>query len=371
MKYYIIVGEASGDLHASNLIKELKRLDNDAIIRGWGGDKMQQEGVEIVRHYRGLAFMGFSEVLKNIKTVYRNLQFCKEDIQLWKPDVVIMVDYPGFNLRIAPFVKKLNCKLIYYISPQLWAWNSKRVNIIKATVDKMITVLPFEKNFYKKFNYDVEYVGHPLLDELNDLSLNNQFIQQHKLENKKIIAVLPGSRKQEIKIKLPVMLSLAKYYPQYHFVVACAPGLEKEFYKQFLTADNIIYASKSTYNILKNAHTALVTSGTATLETALFNVPQIVCYKGNTISYYIAKRLVIVNYISLVNLILDEEVIPELIQFEFNEKNLKYHFNKLLSDNNYRFQIQDKYNLLRQKLGGGGASKKAAEIVFNEIKHSE
>ncbi len=369
MKYYIISGEASGDLHGSNLIKQIKKLDANANIRAWGGDLMQQEGAKIVKHYKDLAFMGFVEVLMNIRTILKNISFCKNDILDFAPDVLVLIDYPGFNLRIAEFASKNNIKVVYYISPQIWAWKQSRVHKIKKYVDKMLVILPFEKDFYAKYNYPVEFVGHPLLDAISDDILNNfdknKFIKENNLLNKPIIALLPGSRKQEIRIKLPIMLSLIDYYPDYQFVIAGATSLPDGFYKQFLSKkDNVKILFGKTYDILNASDAALVTSGTATLETAIFEVPQVVCYKsGSRISYEIAKRLVKIKYISLVNLIMDKELVKELIQDDLNTKNLKSELDKVLTTN--RSRILSDYKQLKQKLGNSGASAKAAKIIVD------
>ncbi|MBI3233329.1 MAG: lipid-A-disaccharide synthase [Bacteroidetes bacterium] len=367
MKYYIIAGEASGDLHGSNLIKELKNLDSNLEVRCWGGDLMQQQGATLVKHYKELAFMGFKEVLVNIKTIFKNISFCKEDIAQYKPDVVIFIDYPGFNLRIAEYVKSLGIKTIYYISPQVWAWKENRVKKIKQTVDQMICILPFEKDFYKKWDYPSEYVGHPLLDAIKTFEIDTQFREKNKIDSKPIIALLPGSRKQEISKMLPLMLELSKLYTQYNFVVAAAPGQTIEYYQQYIHAYNNCFIVKNqTYQLLHHSHAALVTSGTATLETALFDVPQIVCYKGSNISYQIGKRLVKIKYISLVNLILDKPTVTELIQNDYNLELLKVEFAKITVGKE-RQQILNDYILLKNMLGNSGASKKAAEIIYKQL----
>ncbi|HRN40564.1 MAG TPA: lipid-A-disaccharide synthase [Vicingus sp.] len=368
MKYYIIAGEASGDLHASNLIKELKARDYAASFRCWGGDLMQQQGATLVKHYRDLAFMGFVEVLLNIKTILKNLAFCKEDILANKPDVLILVDYPGFNLKIAAWAKKNGIKVFYYISPQIWAWKQNRVHQIKRNVDKMFVILPFEKAFYTKFNVDVDFVGHPLLDAIANRTKTpfEAFCAQNNLPNKPIIALLPGSRKQERHTMLPIMLSVIEQFPDYQFVVAGAPSQDTSFYQNYLSKNTSLIENK-TYSLLEHATAALVTSGTATLETALFNVPQIVCYKGNAISFQIAKAVIKVGYISLVNLIADKELVKELIQKELNTKNLKQELAKLLEPNHKNKLLQEYYEL-QQKLGGVGASARAAELMLGYLK---
>lgn len=365
MNYYIIAGEASGDLHASNLMRELKKLDSGANFRCWGGDLMEQQGAKLVKHYRDLAFMGFTEVLMNIRTIFKNIAFCKKDILENKPDVLILVDYPGFNLRIAEFAKANSIKVFYYISPQIWAWKQSRVHKIKKIVDKMFVILPFEKDFYKKFNIDVDFVGHPLLDAIENFKLEKNQLQINS--NKPIIAILPGSRKQEISTMLPLMLSVKKYYPNYQFVIAGAPSQTQEYYSEFNIDSETSILFGQTYQLLKQATAALVTSGTATLETALFSVPEVVCYKGGKISYLIARQLIKVKYISLVNLIMDNEIVKELIQDELNEQNLKTELDKLLADSTRNKMLAD-YEILKLKLGGNGASKKAAELMIDYLK---
>jgi lipid-A-disaccharide synthase len=369
MKYYIITGEASGDLHGSNLIKELKKLDKAAQLRCWGGDKMKAAGATLVKHYKDLAFMGFSEVLKNLRTIFRNLAFCKQDILQYKPDAIILIDYPGFNLRIAKWAKPHNFKVIYYISPQVWAWKESRVKIIKKCVDKMLVILPFEKEFYKKWDYEVEYVGHPLVEVIENFKKQSATSeQQSTIENRQseIVALLPGSRKQELKIKLPIMLQVAAHFPTYKFLVAKAPGIEDEFYDKFLAPfQNVGSVSDQTYPLLMKAKAALVTSGTATLETALFNVPEIVCYKGNALSYQVAKLLIKIKYICLVNLIMNKDVVKELIQDELTVKNLKKELAAILNDTLKLQQIKFDYSELKNLLQlGGNASSNAAVSIY-------
>lgn len=369
MKYYIIAGEASGDLHGSNLMKELKKKDAQAEFRFWGGDLMQEQGGKLVKHYRDLAFMGFAEVIMNLRTILGNIKFCKKDIQEFKPDAVILIDYPGFNLRVAEFVKNLGVKVYYYISPQIWAWKTGRVHTIKKFVDQMFVILPFEKDFYAKYDYEVDFVGHPLLDALKDLPefTTEKFKSENNLDDRKIIAILPGSRKQEIKVKLPIMLSVAKDFPDYQFVVAGAPSQEESFYREIAGKDLKIVFGK-TYDLLRSAEAALVTSGTATLETALLDTPEVVCYKGSRISYEIGKRVVkYIDYISLVNLIMNREVVKELIQSELNTKNLKSELTKILSEPK-RSEILKDYKELREKLGGSGASQRTAELIVGDLR---
>lgn len=366
MKYYIIAGEASGDLHASNLMKALKREETHAEFRFWGGDLMQEVGGTLVKHYKDLAFMGFTEVIMNLRTILNNIRFCKKDILEYGPDAVILVDYPGFNLRIAEFAHKNGITVHYYISPQIWAWKENRIRKIKRDVDHMYVILPFEKKFYEeKHNYPVHFVGHPLLDAIADRPPVSQedFSAEHGLGDQPIVAVLPGSRKQEITKMLTVMLKMVERFPDHQFVIAGAPGQEREFYEQFIQKENVALVQNRTYDLLSVSNAALVTSGTATLETALFKVPEVVCYKGGEISYQIGKRLVNVKYISLVNLILDREVVRELIQDEFNEENLENELFKIL-DHKHREKLFDDYYELEQKLGGKGASENTAKLII-------
>lgn len=367
MKYYIIAGEASGDLHGSNLIKELKKLDTTASIRCWGGDKMKEAGATLVKHYRELAFMGFAEVLMNLGTIFRNLKFCKQDILEFKPDSVVLIDYPGFNLRIVKWARKQGLKTIFYISPQVWAWKENRVKTMKKNIDKMIVILPFEKDYYKnKWDWEVEYVGHPLVAEIETRKLERENNQQASLSPIPIIALLPGSRKQEILKKLPVMLEVSRSFTGYQFIIAKAPGLEASFYDNIIKGyDHVSYVSDKTYDLLMQTKAALVTSGTATLETALFGVPEVVCYKGSWLSYQLAKMLVKIKYISLVNLIMDKEVVKELIQDDLNVDNLKKELESLLTDEKRIEEIKKDYTQLHQLLAAGGnASEKAAKIIF-------
>ncbi|WP_028123049.1 lipid-A-disaccharide synthase [Epilithonimonas tenax] len=366
MKYYIIAGEASGDLHASNLMKALKQKDQNAEFRFWGGDLMQKQGGTLVKHYRDLAFMGFLEVIQNLKTILNNIRICKKDIQDYKPDMLILVDYPGFNLRIAKFAQELGIKVIYYISPQLWAWKEGRVETIRMYVDEMLVILPFEKDFYKKHDMEAHFVGHPLLDAIEGLQPVDvqTFKSENKLNEKEIIALLPGSRKQEVTKMLELMLSVRSHFSDYQFVIAGAPSLERDFYEQFVDAD-VHFVSNKTYDLLRCAKAALVTSGTATLETALLNIPEVVCYKGSRISYEIGKRLIKnIKYISLVNLIMDKEVVTELIQNDLDTNNLVKELHKILHTEK-RDQVLKDYDILRSKLGGSGASDTAAEIIVN------
>lgn len=378
MKYYLIAGEASGDLHGSNLIKELKKLDANAQFRCWGGGLMEAAGSTIVKHYEQLAFMGFAEVIKNLPTILNNIKFCKEDIAAFHPDVLILIDYPGFNLRIAKWAKDNGFKVIYYISPQVWAWKESRVKLIKKVVDKMLVILPFEKEYFQNnWDYKVDFVGHPLMQVVNEFNgAPYQFITQrlgssandNEQKKKEVILLLPGSRKQEIEKKLPIMLAVTNYFPEYRFIIAQAPSLSETIYKNFLTAYPQVELAFSgqTYSLLRSAKAAMVTSGTATLETALFGVPQVVCYKGSAISYQIGKRLVKVKYISLVNLIMDKEVIKELIQDQLTVDNLKRELDSILNDEQRINQIKTDYTKLKDLLQqGGNASEKAAHLIVD------
>ena len=368
MKYYIIAGEASGDLHASNLMKELKERDGDADFRCWGGDLMSAQGGQLVKHYRELAFMGFVEVLLNLRTILRNMKFCKQDILKYKPDVLILVDYPGFNLRIAKFAADHGFRVFYYISPQVWAWKKSRVHKIKKYVERMFVILPFERDFYGRYDFDVDFVGHPLLDAIPAGEEDPGFRKKAGLDNRPVIAVLPGSRKQEIRKMLPLMTSMKDHFPEYQFVIAAAPSVPKEYYRSLTGGADIRIVSGEMHDLLRLAHAAMVTSGTATLETALFRVPEVVCYKGGWLSYYIARKLVVdIEYISLVNLIMNRQVVKELIQSEFRLEKLKEELGRLISDQQYRSDMLAGLDELHQRLGGPGASAKTAELMMNRL----
>ncbi len=358
----MIAGEASGDLHGSNLIKALSKLDHTIDVRCWGGDKMQQVGAHLIKHYRSLAFMGFAEVVKNLPVILKNIRFCKKDILGYKPDMLILIDYPGFNLRIAKWAKKQGIKVIYYIAPQVWAWKENRIKMMKKCIDQMLVILPFEKNYFEdKWKWSVNYCGHPLLPVLQNLETNKT-----PLSDKPIIALLPGSRKQEIQKMLPVMLQVSKRFPMYQFVVAQAPAQNDELYQGFLeNYPEVLCIKEDTYRLLKQARAALVTSGTATLETALLRVPEIVCYKGSNISYQIAKRLITIKYISLVNLILDKPLLTELIQHDFNADTLAESLKDLLTNNTTIQSLQQGYDELHRSLSTGrNASEHAAEVIM-------
>ena len=374
MKYYIISGEASGDLHGSNLVKALRKKDPEAQIRAWGGDLMSEAGAGVVKHYRDLAFMGFAEVAANIRTIMRNFRECKEDILEFTPDVLILIDYPGFNLRMAEFGKNKGFKVFYYISPQIWAWKQNRVKKIKAYVDEMFVILPFEKEFYARFDVDAHFVGHPLIDAVETyqqkLPDRDQFISEWNLDERKIALLMPGSRKQEISRMLPLMLQVADEFPEYQFVVAGAPGQDASYYKSFTENRNVKVISGKTYELLNYADAAMVTSGTATLEAAIFGVPQVVCYKGGSLSYLIARSLVKVKYISLVNLIMDRQVVKELIQTDLDAKSLAKEFRAIAVPGDRRNQMVTEYEELYSKLGGRGASEKTADLMLKKLQTS-
>jgi lipid-A-disaccharide synthase len=370
MKYYIIAGEASGDLHGSNLMKALVKQDLHAEFRFWGGDLMQDVNDSLVKHYKDLAFMGFLEVVMNLRTITKNLSFCKQDIEAYKPDVIIFIDYPGFNLRIAKWAKQKGFKTHYYISPQIWAWKENRIDDIKRDVDQMYVILPFEKKFYEeKHSYPVHFVGHPLIDAISNRNQIDEyeFRASHELSEKPIIALLPGSRKQEIRKMLSTMLSVVNDFPAYQFVIAGAPSQEYSFYEEFITNPNVHFVSNKTYDLLSVSTAAIVTSGTATLEAALFKVPEVVGYKSSWLSYQIGKRLVKhIKYISLVNLIMDKEVVTELIQDDFNAQNLKKELTKIL-DTFERTKFFISYYELEKALGGKGASSKVAKLIYESL----
>ena len=365
MKYYIIAGEASGDLHGSNLIKELKKLDKSSHFRCWGGDLMSQECDDLVKHYKDYSHMGFFEVFINLKKILNNLSFCKKDIKKYNPDVIIYVDFPGFNLRIAKWAKKNKFKNHFYISPQIWAWKQNRIKTIRKVIDRMYVILPFEKKFYSSINFNVHYVGHPLLDVIK--TNKNEALNQGQ---EKIIALLPGSRDQEIKKILPEMINIIKNFKNYSFYICAAPSQKRSTYLKYIKDKNIEkvkIVENQTYEILSKSSAALVTSGTATLETALFKIPQVVCYKSSWISIMIGRFLLRnLKYISLVNLILNKEVVKELIQENLNEKNLTSELNNIL-EGDHRINMLKSYNELIDKLGNKGASEKTALKIFNYL----
>lgn len=369
-RIYMIAGEASGDLHGANLLAALNEIDSAIHVRAWGGDRMIKEGAVLVKHIRELAFMGFIEVLLNLRTILKNIQFCKEDILEFQPDILVLIDYPGFNLRIAQWAKKNGIKVHYYISPQVWAWKKSRVKTIQQTVDKMYTILPFEDAFYAQFGYRSFYVGHPLLDEVEKYYINrisrDEFLNKNGLPNRPIIVLLPGSRKQEIHVKLPIMLNAVSNYSEYQLLVAGAPNQDSEMYRAFEKSNcKIIFGQ--TYDLISYAQVAIVTSGTATLETAILNTPQVVCYKGSWVSYFIARSLIKINYISLVNLIMEKLVVKELIQRQCNAEEIRKEIDVILKDENYKNIMIQNYELMRKKLGGVGASKNVAQSLIKTI----
>ncbi len=367
MRYYLIAGEASGDLHGSNLLKELQQEDSATDFRYWGGDLMAAVGGTLVRHYRDLAFMGFVEVVKNLRIILDNLAFCKKDILAYRPDVLILIDYPGFNLRVARWAKKQGIRVFYYISPQLWAWHSSRVKGIRQNIDRMFVILPFEEAFYQQYDLKVDFVGHPLLDVIDKYEVH-PLPQAH--DPRAVIALLPGSRRQEIERTLEIMLAVADRFTQYRFFVAGAPSIPAEFYQPLLAAHpNVQLVSGQTYNLLGQATAAIVTSGTATLETALFNVPQLVVYRGGQVSYWIARQVINVDYISLVNLIMDQPLLTELIQDDLTEDRLAQELTDLLQPSRVA-AIHASYTTLRQKLGQRGASRRAAKLMVRYL-HKE
>ena len=371
MKYYLIAGEASGDLHGSNLMKGLKKVDTEAEFRFWGGDLMQQQSGSLVKHYKETAIMGFLEVVLNLRKINNSLKTCKKDILEYNPDVLILIDYPEFNLRIAEFAQSKGIKVYYYISPKIWAWKESRIKKIKAFVDRMFVIFPFEVEYFKKHNYPVDYAGNPLLDavqeKINEEGSFDEFIHHNKLKDKPIIAILAGSRKQEIDKNLGVMLEIINQYKNYQFVIAAAPSIEPYYYQKFVQNNKVDVVFNQTYDVLKHAEAALVTSGTATLETALFSVPQVVCYRAGNVSYFIAKQFVKTQYISLVNIVMNAEVVKELIQFDMNADKLETELNKLLYDNVYRQEMLDNYEKLRKELGGTGASERVAKLLYNYL----
>ncbi len=364
MRYYLIAGEASGDLHGSNLVRRLNELDPDAQIKAWGGDLMAGAGADIIKHYRELAFMGFVEVIQNLKTIFKNLAFCKQEILSFRPDALILIDYPGFNLRIARWAKKNGFTVFYYISPQLWAWKPGRAKVIKSSVDQLYTILPFEKRFYEPYQVYPEYVGHPLLETVHSFRANTA--TEAQLKGKKVLALLPGSRRQEIIRILPILLQAATAFPDFTPVIAAAPALPITLYQEVIAKSNLaspIIIQNQTYTVLSMASLAWVSSGTATLETALFGVPQVVCYTGNLLSYHIAKRLVTIPYISLVNLILNKPLIPELIQHHFTKETLIQSTKSLDFDH-----IQSEYKHLNELLLPDNASYLVASSIYAKIK---
>lgn len=376
MKYYIIAGEASGDLHASNLVRELKKKDPEAEVRGWGGDLMRDAGVSIVRHYKDTAIMGFVNVLRKLGTLKANIRYCREDIRKWNPDVVILVDYAGFNLRIARFAKRIGLKVFYYISPKLWAWNTGRVKQIKRYVDRMYTIFPFETEFYRHYDYPVYYGGNPLVDAIASRPCQEEtfadFIHANGLPDRPIIALLAGSRKQELKYVLPMMLRMVPYFPEYQFVIAGAPSMAAEDYAPYVKDVPVHIVYGETYRLVSQAKAALVTSGTATLETALLRTPQVVCYNGEAprLSYFLFKTVVKVKYISLVNLIYGGEAVKELMMQYLTEDNLRRELSRILTDASAREKMLNAYDEIIRRLRAPGASARFAGMMEEALRHS-
>lgn len=368
MKYYLISGERSGDLHASNLVKEIRKNDPEAVFRGTGGDYLKETGAELFRHYREIAFMGLWEVVTNLRAISRIFKEVQADILAWKPDVLILVDFGGFNMRMAKWAKENNLKVYYYISPKIWAWNQKRALKIKASVDHMFVIMPFEKEFYKKFDYHtVDYIGNPVQDAVGAHHVNTNFRKDNNIPDKPIIAVLAGSRKQEVTVMLETMISVTKEFPAYHFVIAAVSNLPQEYYEPY-RADNVTIVYDQAYDVLAHAEAAVVTSGTATLETALFEVPQVVCYKTNPITYMIGRPLVKLEFFSLPNLIAGKGIVKELLQHHFTKETIAMELKKLL-DNDYRQNVKDEYRIMKQIMGEKGASEKAGRLMVNYLKN--
>ena len=367
-KLYVIAGEASGDLHGGNLVRALKqRAGGEKLsVRAWGGDHMQAAGAEVVKHYRDLAFMGFTQVIMNLRTILSNIKVCKADILAFKPDAIILIDYPGFNLRIAEFAHVQGIKVFYYISPQVWAWKAGRVKAIKRVVDRMFVILPFEKDWYAERGVEVDFVGHPLLDAIaqENPDLDDPGIVA---DSRPLVALLPGSRMQELERMLPVMLSVVEHFPDHRFVVAGAPSVPEEVYRAFIGKAPVELITGRTYGLLRKAKAALVTSGTATLETALIGTPEAVCYGGGAVNVWLAKRFIKVPFISLVNLIMGREVVRELIQEKLEPKELRKELDRLLNDTDYRERMKADLQELREKLGGPGASAHVADLVWKSL----
>ena len=371
MKYYIIAGEASGDLHGSNLIKALKRSDPEASIRCWGGDLMEAEGATVVKNYRETAFMGLIEVIAHARTIAKNLKFCKQDILEFSPDVVVLIDYPGFNLRIARFAKANRLHVYYYISPKVWVWKESRVKTIKQFVDKMFVIFPFEKAFYAKHDYEVDFVGNPLIDAIEErrqtMVSREEFLRKNNLSERPIVALLPGSRKQEITKLLPVMSGIVTRFPGYQFVIASTSSFDLTFYRKYMANSQCSLVFNQTYELLNYATAAVVASGTATLETALFNIPQVVVYKINQATYTLVKPFVPVKYFSLVNIIMDEEVVKELLQYNL-DRDIVNELGRILYECDYREKMLFGYAELSEKCGGAGASKRVGELMVSYLR---
>jgi len=374
MKYYLIAGEASGDLHGSNLMKGILQVDPDANFRYLGGDKMQSQGGQMVKHYREMALMGLIMVILKFRTITRNISYCKRDIRDFQPDVVILIDLAGFNLKVARYVKKLGIRVFYYISPKVWAWNSSRIETIKEVVDKMFVIFPFEVGFYRKYDFEVEYHGNPLLDAISDKldepDARPAFASQNNLDDKPIIAILPGSRKQEIDLCLPEMLAVLPDFDGYQFVIAGAPGIDPDYYNKFNSSGNVPVLYEQTYNLLKYTEAAVVTSGTATLETALMGVPEVVCYKAGKFTYHVGKHFIKPKFFSLVNIIMDREIVKELLQFNL-ARDISVELNRILNDSSCRESMLNQYGELRKTLGSPGASSRLGQRIFDLIVNRE
>lgn len=369
MKYYLIAGERSGDLHTANLMKSIQKEDAEAQFRYYGGDEMQKVGGELVRHYSDMAFMGFVEVARNLRTIKRYMKECKADILTYQPDVVILVDYAGFNLRIAKFATENKLRVFYYISPKVWAWQTKRALKIKANVEQLFTILPFETSFFQQFDYPVNYVGNPLLDAVDTFQVNSNFRQENNLENKKIIALLPGSRKQELQKLLPVMIEVSQLFPEYHFAVAGVRNLPSELYEPAQHKANVSIIWEQTYDLLSIATAAIVTSGTATLETGIFKVPQVVVYKMNPTTFSIVKRLVKLSHFSLVNLVAEKGIVTELLQKGVTTETVSNELKSILPSGKNREQVMQGYEDMLEKLGEAGASERAGKLMVNYLRN--
>jgi lipid-A-disaccharide synthase len=368
MKLYFVAGERSGDLHGGNLVSALKSRQEGIFCRGFGGDHMKQAGMDVVTNYREMAFMGFAEVLANLTTISKKLKQCKQDILVFKPDAVVLIDYAGFNMRIAKFARKNGFKVFWYISPKVWAWNQSRAWKLKACIDRMFVILPFERDFFKKFNWEVDYVGNPVLDAVKKHVPERAFLQRNNLApDRPIVALLPGSRKQEVKFIIPVMAEVVKKFPEIQFAVAAVDNLPPAYYQPLRVKSNVKFVTGATYDLLSHSRAAIVTSGTATLETALFKVPQVVVYKTSSVSYAIAKNLIRVPYISLVNLIAGKEVVKEMIQQKANSKDVSTELNQILKDDQYRKKIMNGYSEIMSVLDTGSASDNAAEQMLHYL----
>ncbi|MBA7543568.1 Lipid-A-disaccharide synthase [subsurface metagenome] len=368
MKYYIVAGEASGDLHGSNLIRHLKKLDDKARFRGFGGDMMSEAGASLAFHYKKMSFIGIWEVVKNIKTINKSIEYCRNDIINYKPDVLVLIDYPGFNLKIAEFGKKQGIKVLYYIAPKVWASRKSRVKRIRKFVDKLFVILPFEEKYFRELGISAEYTGNPLSDAIAAFApaSDEQFKKNNQLSDKPIIALLAGSRKTEIYHCLPEMIEACKDLADYQLVLAGAPSIKTEYYEQYLTGTNISIVYNQTYDLLHRAKAAVVTSGTATLETALFDVPEVVIYKLSTPTYIIGKPFFRIRFFSLVNIIMNKEIVKELLQFHL-ARDIRIELNRILSDREYRQQMLDEFKVLKKKVSKEGTSERVAKSMYQYL----